>query len=82
VAAELEQAADAVKADMPADDAAAARQAADALAWLDVALNELRGALTACAGSIDAGKLDPAVVSGRMNALVMEMMAGGTGPAE
>lgn len=58
-------------------DDAAARKAAEALAWLDATLEELRGALAACAESIDAGKLDPAVVSGRLNALVMQMMAGG-----
>lgn len=53
-------------------------KAAAALAWLDTTLEELRGALTACGEAIDAGTLAPEVVSQRMNALVMEMMAGGS----
>lgn len=51
--------------------------AAKAVAWLDTTLEELKGALTACGECIDAGVLDAAVVSGRMNSLVMQMMAGG-----
>lgn len=51
--------------------------AARALEWLDTTLQELEGALTRCGECIDAGTLDPAAVSGRMNTLVMRMMAGG-----
>lgn len=54
-----------------------AEDAAKALAWLDTTLEELGGALTACGECIDAEVLDPAVVSSRMNSLVMQMMAGG-----
>jgi hypothetical protein len=60
-------------------DPEAAKKAAEALAWLDSSLEELRGALTACGEAIDAGTLDPTVVSSRMNALVMQMMAGAAG---
>jgi predicted NAD/FAD-dependent oxidoreductase len=74
-----EGAVNAVSGDGSADPDDGARKAAEALSWLDSALEELRGALTACGDAIEAGTLDGAVVSGRMNSLVMEMMSGGAG---
>lgn len=56
------------------------RQAAEAIAWLNATLQELRGALTACGACIEAGTLAPEAVSAPMNALVLEMM-GGAPPA-
>lgn len=74
-----ETAVEAVGATEAPPDPDGAKRAAEALAWLDASLEELRGALTACGEAIDAGTLDAQVVSGRMNSLVMQMMAGGAG---
>lgn len=71
------EAAEAVGAAESAAPAKTAEDAARALEWLDTTLGELRGALTACGECIDAGVLDATVVSSRMNALVMQMMAAG-----
>lgn len=68
---------EAAEATESAAPARTAEDAAKALAWLDATLEELGGALAECGACIDAEVLDPAVVSSRMNSLVMQMMAGG-----
>jgi hypothetical protein len=46
-------------------------KAARAVAWLDTALTELQGALEECAECVEAGTVDPALISSKIQQLVM-----------